>query len=283
VQWTIPVFSGFMVNSKVKEAVALEEKAKEDLESARRTAAQSARQAYLGVNNGLAQVSAYEAAEVSSQSSLASNQLGYQVGIRINIDVLNAQQQLYNTRQTLAKARYDTIVNGLRLKSASGSLKEDDLVAVNALLVHGIDTGATEATSMIGTPLEGTANTGAPGSTDNANANAQQEVLQTLEKWADAWSTRDVKGYLSFYSDDFQPAKGSRQAWEAQRSARISNRKDIKVDIESPRVSFAGDNKATVVFRQIYHSGSVKQDNKKTLLLAKRGDAWRIVRESSEN
>jgi len=136
VQWNVPIFSGFSVDSKVKESVALEEKARQDLESARRTAAQAARQSYLGVQSGLAQVNAYEAAEISSQSSLASNQLGYQVGIRINIDVLNAQQQLYTTRQTLSKARYDTIVNGLKLRSAAGSLKEDDLIAVNSLLNH---------------------------------------------------------------------------------------------------------------------------------------------------
>jgi outer membrane protein len=136
VQWNIPIFSGFAVDSKVKESIALKDKADQDLENARRTAAQAARQSYLGVSSGLSQVTAYEAAEVSSQSSLDSNLLGYQVGIRINIDVLNAQQQLYTTRQTLAKARYDTIVNGLRLKSAAGSLKEDDLIAVNALLAH---------------------------------------------------------------------------------------------------------------------------------------------------
>ena len=136
IQWNIPLFSGFAVDSKVKESIALEDKAEHDLENARRTAAQAARQSYLGVNSGLSQVAAYEAAEVSSQSSLDSNLLGYQVGIRINIDVLNAQQQLYTTRQTLAKARYDTIVNGLRLKSAAGSLKEDDLIAVNSLLAH---------------------------------------------------------------------------------------------------------------------------------------------------
>jgi outer membrane protein len=136
VQWNIPIFSGFMVDSKVKEAIALEDKAQQDLENARRTAAQAARQYFLSVGSGLAQVAAYEAAEVSSQTSLDSNLLGYQVGVRINIDVLNAQQQLYTTRQTLSKARYDTIVSGLRLKSAAGSLREDDLLAVNGLLAH---------------------------------------------------------------------------------------------------------------------------------------------------
>lgn len=134
VQWSIPLFAGFAVDSKVKEAVALQEKARNDLEANRRSAAQGARQAYTGVTSGLAQVKAYEAAEISSQSALDSNKLGYQVGVRINIDVLNAQQQLYTTRQNLAKARYDTIMNGLRLKSAAGTLKEEDLSEVNTLL-----------------------------------------------------------------------------------------------------------------------------------------------------
>ena len=136
VQWSVPIFSGFAVNSKVQEAIALEDKARNDLESARRSAALGARQAYVGVTSGLAQVKAYEAAEISSQSALDSNKLGYQVGVRINIDVLNAQQQLYTTRQTLAKARYDTIMSGLRLKAASGILKESDLLEINALLNH---------------------------------------------------------------------------------------------------------------------------------------------------
>jgi len=134
VQWNIPLFAGFAVDSRVREAIALEDKARSDLENARRVAAQGARQAFLGVNAGLAQVRALEAAEISSQSALESNRLGYQVGVRINIDVLNAQQQLYSTRRDLAKARYDAIMNGLRLKSAAGTLKEEDLTQVNSLL-----------------------------------------------------------------------------------------------------------------------------------------------------
>ena len=134
IQWSMPLFAGFAVTSKVRESIALEDKARADLENTRRTAAQGARQSFLGVNSGLAQVKALEAAEISSQSALESNRLGYQVGVRINIDVLNAQQQLYSTRRDLAKARYDTIVNGLRLKSAAGTLKEEDLVQINSLL-----------------------------------------------------------------------------------------------------------------------------------------------------
>ncbi|GAB3457585.1 TolC family outer membrane protein [Massilia terrae] len=134
VQWSVPIFSGFAVNSRVRESIALEDKARNDLEATRRSAALQARQAYLGVNSGLAQVKALEAAEVSSQSALDSNKLGYQVGVRINIDVLNAQKQLYSTQTDLAKARYNTIMNGLRLKAAAGTLSEQDLAAVNGLL-----------------------------------------------------------------------------------------------------------------------------------------------------
>jgi outer membrane protein len=134
--WSVPIFNGFAVTSKVRESIALEDKARNDLEASRRQAAQTARQAFLGVNSGLAQVKALEAAEVSSKSALESNKLGYQVGVRINIDVLNAQRQLYTTQKDLSKARYDTIMNGLRLKSAAGSLKEADLEPINALLQH---------------------------------------------------------------------------------------------------------------------------------------------------
>ena len=129
VSWSVPLFNGFAVTSKVRENIALEDKARNDLEATKRQASQTARQAFLGMTSGLAQVKALEAAEVSSKSSLDSNKLGYQVGVRINIDVLNAQKLLYSTQKDLSKARYDTIMNGLRLKSAAGSLREEDLAA----------------------------------------------------------------------------------------------------------------------------------------------------------
>ena len=133
-QLAIPMYAGGGVSSLVRQAIANQEKARQDLENARRSAALSVRQAYLGVTNGMAQVRALEQALVSSQSALDSNKLGYEVGVRINIDVLNAQQQLYSTKRDLSKARYDTLLNGLKLKSASGTLTETDLEAVNRLL-----------------------------------------------------------------------------------------------------------------------------------------------------
>jgi outer membrane protein len=133
-QLAIPLYAGGGTESLVRQAIANQERARQDLENARRSAALAVRQAYLGVTNGMAQVRALEQALVSSQSALDSNKLGYEVGVRINIDVLNAQQQLFSTMRDLSRARYDTLLNGLRLKSASGTLGEDDLVTVNNLL-----------------------------------------------------------------------------------------------------------------------------------------------------
>jgi outer membrane protein len=86
------------------------------------------------VISGIAQVSALEQARVSSQSALDSNKLGYEVGVRINIDVLNAQQQLFSTERDLAVARYNTITNLLKLKAAAGALRDEDLEEVNRAL-----------------------------------------------------------------------------------------------------------------------------------------------------
>lgn len=132
----VPLYTGGLTQSRVREALANEERTKQDLESARRTAAQAARQAYTGVDYGLTQVRALESAEVSANSQLESTRLGYRVGVRINLDVLNAQTQLFNTQRDLKKARYDFLVNGLRLQSAAGALNEKDVETLNALLAR---------------------------------------------------------------------------------------------------------------------------------------------------
>ncbi len=134
IQVTIPLFSGGYTQSVVREKSALASKALADYENTRRSVAQATRQAYLGFTSGLAQVKAYEAAEISALSALDSNKLGYEVGVRINIDVLNAQDTLFTTRRDLAKSRYDTILNGLKLKAQAAVLSDEDLQAVNALL-----------------------------------------------------------------------------------------------------------------------------------------------------
>jgi outer membrane protein len=134
VQLGLPIFQGGSVSSREREAAALYQRARDDLDNAKRTALLTARQLYLSTLNGITQVSALEQAKISSQSALDSNKLGYEVGIRINIDVLNAQQQLYSTVRDLALARYNTILNNLKLKQAAGTLREEDLEEVNRVL-----------------------------------------------------------------------------------------------------------------------------------------------------
>ena len=130
----VPLFAGFSTMYKVKEASALEDKARSDYENARRATAQATRTAYFGLLAGLSQVKAYEAAETSSQSALDANKLGYSVGVNINIDVLNSQSQLYQTKRDLAKARYDVLVTNLKLRQAAGTLTPADLQPINDLL-----------------------------------------------------------------------------------------------------------------------------------------------------
>ena len=130
----VPIYTGGLIQSRVREALALQERSNFDLDSARRIASNAARDAYTGVNFGLAQVSALESAEVSARTQLESTQLGYEVGVRIQLDVLNATTQLVQTQRDLKRARYDVLLAGLRLKSAAGTLGDEDIAAVNALL-----------------------------------------------------------------------------------------------------------------------------------------------------
>ncbi|HSN38654.1 MAG TPA: TolC family outer membrane protein [Burkholderiales bacterium] len=135
-QLALPLYQGGLVSSRVREALANEDRARQDLENARRSAELATRQAFLGVSNGMAQVKALQAALVSSQSSLDSTRLGLEVGVRTQVDLLNAQQQLFSTRRDLAQATYTYILSLLKLKAAVGRLAEDDLSRINAWLDH---------------------------------------------------------------------------------------------------------------------------------------------------
>ncbi len=134
VQLNMPLFQGGAIQSKWREAEANREKAKQDLESARRNVALQARQAYLGVASGIAQVQALQQALKSSESLLEASKLGQEVGVRTSLDVLNAQQQLFSTRRDLYQAQYNYLVSHLRLKAAAGNLLEADLERVNQAL-----------------------------------------------------------------------------------------------------------------------------------------------------
>jgi len=133
-QLNVPLFQGGATQSKWREAAANREKAKQDLENARRNVELQTRQAYLGVVSGIAQVQALQQALKSSESLLEASKLGQEVGVRTNLDVLNAQQQAYSTRRDLYQAQYNYLLSQLRLKAAIGSLDETDLGRVNLAL-----------------------------------------------------------------------------------------------------------------------------------------------------
>lgn len=131
----LPLFAGFATQNRIRETLSLEQKAEADLQTVRRTTAQAVRASFFGIVSATGQTKALEAAEASSQSALDANRLGYQVGVRINIDVLNAQSQLFQTKRDLALARYNVLVGTLKLRQAAGTLTPQDLQTINALLV----------------------------------------------------------------------------------------------------------------------------------------------------
>ena len=130
----VPIYQGGLLSSRVREAVANQDKARFDLENATREAGLQASQAYLNAVNGEAQVKALEQARISTQAQLDSTRLGLQVGVRTSLDVLNAQQQVLSAQRDLSAARYNFIMAGLNLQAAVGELDEADLAEVDRYL-----------------------------------------------------------------------------------------------------------------------------------------------------
>jgi outer membrane protein len=134
-QLQIPLYQGGAISSRVRQAMLNQQKAKDDLEIARRQTDLETQRAFLNLNSSIAQIKALEQALISSQSQLDSTKLGYEVGVRISVDVLNAQQQLFSAKRDLLQARYNYLVNIIRLKSATGIVAEADLQDINQQLV----------------------------------------------------------------------------------------------------------------------------------------------------
>ncbi len=111
-------------------------------------------------------------------------------------------------------------------------------------------------------------------------ARNEDEVLKAVNQWARAWSENDVAGYLQLYATDFKTPKGEKRAdWESQRKARIAKPRKIQVKVESPKVVFKDNGRATVTFRQHYESGPLKVASVKTLVMVKAADKWLIQQE----
>jgi outer membrane protein len=130
----VPIFSGFLIQNQVNEAAALERKARTDADGVHNSVVLTTRTAFVGAQTQAAQVKALEAAEASSKLALDATLLGYKVGVKVNLDVLNAQSQLFQTQTDAAGARYQYLVSQLKLRQAAGNLSTNDLLPIDALL-----------------------------------------------------------------------------------------------------------------------------------------------------
>ena len=135
VELQIPLYAGGSITSKARQAVLNKQKALDDVEIARRKVDLETQRAYLNLSTSIAQIKALEQALTSAKSQLDSTTLGFEVGVRTTVDVLNAQQQYFSARRDLLQARYNYLVNIIRLKAASGLVSEPDLEDINQQLV----------------------------------------------------------------------------------------------------------------------------------------------------
>jgi outer membrane protein len=136
VQFSLPLLDGGALHAQVAESRARQHKAEADLEAARRQAAADAREAYEGVLEGMAQITALDAAIRASENAVKGSQAGYRLGIRINSDVLNAQRERFAAQRDLVRARYDTLMQWLKLKASIGALRGSDLTWINSMLAQ---------------------------------------------------------------------------------------------------------------------------------------------------
>ena len=134
-QLQIPLYAGGAITSRARQATLNKLKAQDDIEIARRQTDLDTQRSFLNLSSSIAQVKALEQALKSSQSQLESTKLGYEVGVRTSVDVLNAQQQFFSAKRDLLQARYNYLVNIIRLKSASGLVAELDLEEINQQLI----------------------------------------------------------------------------------------------------------------------------------------------------
>lgn len=171
--FSLPLYQGGQVNSQVKQAQYNFVGASEQLESAHRSVVQNVRSSFNNVNASISSINAYKQAVVSAQSSLDAMEAGYSVGTRTIVDVLDATTTLYNAKQQLSSARYNYLINELNIKSALGTLNEQDLLALNNALGKNIST--TPESVAPDNPQQ-------DASVDNFNGNVQPAAARTKVK-----------------------------------------------------------------------------------------------------
>ena len=134
VQLNVPIFAGGSTQAAVSAARGTRDQREAELESRKREAERTTRNAYQGVIAGVSRVAAYKQAVVSNTTALEASEVGLEVGARTAVDVLNAQRELYRAQRDYARSRYDYLLNVLRLKQAAGQLTQKDLNEIDGLL-----------------------------------------------------------------------------------------------------------------------------------------------------
>ncbi len=147
----VPLYSGGGVMSRTREALALQDKAYADVEAARRSVGMSVRQAFYATLQAIAQFNGLQAAEKSAETALKANRRGYEVGVRINADVLNAQSSLYQTRRDKARAWHDAWAGYIKLRAATGLVSDKDLARIDGQMqpLSEADAGMTLASGAL--------------------------------------------------------------------------------------------------------------------------------------
>jgi outer membrane protein, protease secretion system len=294
-QLSMPIFSGGAIEASTSQAAANFEKAKDDVDAKTSQVLVELRKQYSQTLSGMTKIDALVKAVQSATLLVEATRQSIKGGVRINLDLLNAQQQLYAAKRDLAQGRYNYLISYLRLRAAAGTLSGEDVRAVAGYFERRpnsspatTSSGATMNASVqdYGSSVVMKSNAapirllGQKAQPESANA-AYDDVLKLVNAWTQAWSAQDLDAYLGFYAGDFQPEKSiSRDAWAEERRNRIKSKNRIVVQAESPEVTVNGD-AATVKFRQIYKSDGIASDTRKTLVLVKQSGAWKIRQETT--
>jgi len=130
----VPIYQGGTVSSRTRRSQQLHQKAQQDLTAIQRAVQRAARAAYFGIISAISKVNALEKSVRSQELALQSRQQGYRSGLYTGLDVLDAERDVYEARRDHARARYDYLLNTLRLKHAIGTLDETDVEQINGWL-----------------------------------------------------------------------------------------------------------------------------------------------------
>lgn len=286
-QFVLPLYSGGYVSAVSKQAVANRDKARSNLDASTDRVMIELRKQFSSVQSGVTKMAALQNSVNSAALLVQATQQSVKGGVRINLDVLNAQQQLVVAQRNLAQARYQYLISFLKLQAAAGTLNLEDLRTV-AGYFSSAQTGplmsrANGPSELVPAPVRievaVASNPIAPAPLAEPEPEALAHAL--VERWRQAWSGRDAQAYLACYSPDFVSADGqARPRWEVARRKILARRTDIRVTVKALRLERLGADQIKASFLQDYVAGSYREQARaKTLLLVRRGSDWVIAGE----